>query len=158
MRGFSLVEVVIVMIILWLILSSTVFMGSEYLQTVQTKKDKEWLTSFVQYALSYTKSTNYFNREEFSFMDIYLLPTGAYSLVVSDVSTGVFDTLDLQHTVLSFTGDNPIIRLTPYARDCELFWSEDTSLPFTLISEINSDRYCFERDFTVCKLLYQTCE
>ena len=154
-KWFTLVEVVVVVMIMAIILSMTVFFSIKYLKDIQLRTEKEALLNTINYALSYVKSTNYYLWDRFSYIEVKLLSTGV-TLSLDDQSL-FSEYLDLQYATISLTGWNNIIHLFPYARACEDFISKQDIVSFALESNSNQDKFCFDRDMRLCKLFVVWC-
>jgi prepilin-type N-terminal cleavage/methylation domain-containing protein len=157
-KGYTLIEVVMVMIIVWLILSMTVFFWSEYLKELQLRKEKEEVINIINYATSYVKSSNYYNGEKFSHL-IVDIATGGITISLDSSTWTWFSSYDLLRSEISFftlPASNQV-RLTPYQRECEDTVNSTGDITFQLLSTVNDQEFCFSRNMALCKLFIISC-
>lgn len=154
-KWFTLVETVIVVAILAILLSGTVFLWYNYMLGLQIKHEKERFLSWVEYTLGVVRTTNYYGGAKYTYLDLQMSVDGMdWSF---DTGSG-FENIQLKKSQLAFSWLWPTIRLTPYARPCTYLDDINaTGFTFTLNSNINDDMYCFDRDLSVCKLFLVTC-
>lgn len=154
-KWFTLIETVIVITILAILLSATVFLWYGYMKWLQVKREKEEFLSRVEYTLGFVRTSNYYLSNKYTYLDLQMSVDNMQGIFNS--GTG-FETIQLEKSQLAFSGLDPAIRLVPYARECTyLDDSNATGFSFSLDSTINSDTYCFNRDLSVCKLFLVTC-
>lgn len=157
-RWFTLVEVVIVMVIVWLILSMTIVFGSQYLKELQLRKEKEELINVVTYASSYVKSSNYYQWQKFSNM-IVVISTWWIDITLDSLTWTWFSSYSLlrsEITFLNLPASNQI-RLTPYQRACVDVINNTGDVTFQLSSTVNDQEFCFSRNMALCKLFITPC-
>lgn len=157
-KWYTLIEVVMVMVIVWLILSMTVFFWSEYLKELQLRKEKEEIINTITYATSYVKSSNYYNGEKFTHL-IIDIATGGISVNLDSSSWTWFSSYTLSRseiTFLTLPASNQI-RLTPYQRECEDTINNTWDIAFQLASTVNDQEFCFSRNMALCKLFIVSC-
>ncbi len=155
---FTLIEVVMVMVIVWLILSMTIFFWSEYLKELQLRKEKEEVINIINYAMSYVKSSNYFEWEKFTNL---IIDIWTWSIDVHlDSSTWTwfssYSLLRSEITFLNLPASNQI-RLTPYQRACVDVINNTGDVTFQLSSTVNDQEFCFSRNMALCKLFITPC-
>lgn len=156
---FTLVEVLMVMIIVWLILSMTVFFWSQYLKELQLRKEKEEVMNIINYAMSYVKSSNYYQWEKFTHLIVDIW-TWTIDVHLDSSTWTWFSSYSLLRSEI--TSFNPPtsnqIRLTPYQRECEDAINNSTGdITFQLSSTVNDQSFCFSRNMPLCKLFIIPC-
>lgn len=157
-KWYTLIEVVMVMVIVWLILSMTVFFWSEYLQELQLRKEKEEVINIITYATSYVKSSNYYGWEKFSHL-IVDIGTGDIRISLDTTTWTWFSSYTLLRSEIWFF-DTPAsnqVRLTPYQRACEDTINNTGDITFQLSSTVNDQEFCFSRNMALCKLFIISC-
>jgi len=155
-KWFTLVEVTIVVLIMWIILSITIFFGADYMKSLQLRTQKELLLNTINYTLSYVKSTNYYHWGRFSFIDITLFAT--WASVTLDSWTWFWESATLVDSVLTFSWTtSETIRLFPYVRACTDTANDQDVVSYEMESTKSDEKFCFDRDMRLCKLFVVAC-
>lgn len=154
-NALTLVEVLIVVLIMGILLSMTMGLGTQYVKTMQVKKDKELMVGHVTDIVGIARTSNYYKGTKYSYVDIGFT-SGSITSVLSTADE--IDTVVISKSRLVFSWSNFTVRLVPYQMGCTLL--EDptaTGYQYEFQSMINTDEYCFLRNLTVCKLQQVTC-
>ncbi len=154
-KWFTLVEVVVVVTIMWIILSMTVFFWADYLKDLQLRTEKEALLNKINYTLSYVKSSNYYQGEQFSYIDILLF--GSWATTLLDGGGAFWEDVELVRSDLVLSGTSDTIRVTPYSRSCLDVVNWQDMVWFDIQSSQTDDEFCFERDMRLCKVFVVSC-
>lgn len=154
-KWFTLVEVVVVVTIMWIVLSMTVLFGADYLKDLQLRTEKEALLNKINYTLSYVKSTNYYEWEQFAYIDVLLFSSWTTTLLDS---WGLFgENIELVRSTLILSGTSDTIRIIPYSRSCLDVENGQDIISFDIQSSQSDDEFCFERDMRLCKVFVVAC-
>lgn len=152
---FTLIEVLVVIVIMSILLSMTIFFGGSYIKDLQLRSEKESVVNLINYSLSYAKSTNYFEGTKFTSMDI-LLSTWWVTVTLDGGST--FWEVELVRSTLALSWTNGTISITPYQRWCVYVDDPENELvSFTINSTVDTNQFCFEWDMNLCKLFLTIC-
>lgn len=164
---FTLVEITIVIIIVGILLSSVVFLGFAYINSVQIKTIKQWFTWQYNTFTAIARTSNYLQTDEYDDMTITLYEES----IAGEVALSVWWNRSLQSylmddAILSFTWSDSWGRIevdiTPYQIGCDRIWISSlgttvTGVELQMVSSINNDVYCFSIDQSTCKLLENPC-
>lgn len=167
MRWFTLVEVLIVIIIVWIMLGSTVFLWFAYLKTMQVRNEKQSITSMYNEFSAVARTSNYHGWVRYDLMNMTI-----QEWVISadiDLSSGTSEDIwsfSLEDLSFVFSGSDSWwtidISITPYKIGCSQIWVSDLGMAVTgvdlqVVSSINNDVYCFTISEDTCKLTENRC-
>jgi type II secretory pathway pseudopilin PulG len=176
-QAFTLVEIIIVIIIVWIMLSMTFSLWFSYVTKMRVKTDKEWLLSTYNVIQASARSSNYYQWEKYqSVLTTFTAWSGEsiqHSIIELDSTIVPVRSFSSQHGSITLvetteSGDpvvvttavvpTSVVTTTPYKIWCMIGWSDEiTTLWITYTSAINDDEYCFEIDAWSCKLKQVEC-
>lgn len=163
-KGFTLVEITIVVSIIGILLYITFSLGFGYIDTMRLKADKETMISVVTKALATARTSNYYDSTLYTELEISFTSDGVSTYVQWGQVIGQenLDTYTLNHgnIEIPMTGSVASLLVSPYKIGCELEIDDvpiTGSLDLTLYSTINSDIYCYSVSEDVCKFNQVLC-
>ena len=133
----------------------TVMFGADYLRDLQLRTEKESVLNSINYALTYVKSSNYYEWNRFTYFDVVLGTTGI--VVETDAWSGFWQDITLLRSTINLSWSSDTIRLSPYKRACEDVVNQQDVVSFSLQSNFVEDSFCFDRDMRLCKLFVVSC-
>ena len=163
-KAFTLIEMVIVLIIMWIMLLFTTSLSGDQIQKVKNKAVKEsilsemqtrysrnlWSSSFAwkMYDVMYVKLSKWENKIDF----IYDVKDG------EDIENTFMDHFEIKYITLDSENINPkeednlLIKYHPYKISCEI-WDDEKNKNLLMIARINDNKnYCFEIRQKNCRL------
>lgn len=169
-RGFTLVEVLIVVTIAGILLGMMMNLWWDYVQLLQFQQDRESYINAINKTVIRWRTTNYYNNTKYRYLDI-TLNTGNVSIFygTSDASTTpcstwvAIENISLEKSVLSWMSMTLpyTVRIEPYKLWCKDYCSASGSVKtwtFASISNISDDETCFLFNGHLCKFTQTTCE
>ena len=172
-KAFTLIEMVIVLIIIWIMLTATVFLSGEQIQKVKNKTVKESILAEMQSRYSRNLWSSSFAGEMYDSMDVTF--SGWSNEIKFKYNTGdngdwIENTFKDRFEIKYITNDyvwwknatpewveNIVLRYYPYKISCIIWdWVEDdggnTNVVFVARVNDNKD-YCFEINQKNCRLV-----
>jgi hypothetical protein len=136
----------------------TIFFWWQYLKELQLRKEKEEVMNIINYAMSYVKSSNYYDGQKFDHLIVDIW-TWTINVHLNSSTWTWFSSYSLLRSEISFlnTPASNQIRLTPYQRECEDAVNNTDDITFQLLSTVNDQAFCFSRNMALCKLFITPC-
>lgn len=166
-KWFTLIEIIIVVVMIWIMLSWVVVLGRWYLKTMEVKTEKQAFMAQYNELATIARTSNYVDGFRYESVDISI--TQWWILWEATLEWGwtyeIID-FDFNNAELVFTWSDTAwridITILPYAIGCNQVIVTSTaslvsSVDLQLVSSINSDEYCFEVDERTCKLSQNRC-
>lgn len=169
-HAFTLVEMLIVLIIMWILLLFTIWLSGTQIQKIQNKLVKESIISELQTRYSRNLWSSSFGWVIYDHMDITFT---SWSKEISfdyaprkEDDTSINNIFTDKFIINSiFINDEPkegvILRYYPYQISCDIqgIDNEEWEYKITIISNINDNQYyCFEIKEKNCRLTEVTCD
>ena len=160
--GFTLIEMVIVLIIMWILLMLTVWLSGQQIQKVKDKAVKESILAEMQSRYSRNLWSSSIRWEMYENMEITLEKWSnkinfKYNLKNSENSENNFldefsDKFEIKYIALDDTekDDTTTLTYTPYKISCKI-WESSNKLSLVIRMNDHED-YCFEIDSKNCRL------
>ena len=164
-KAFTLIEMVIVLIIIWIILTATVFLSGEQIQKVKNKTVKESILAEMQSRYSRNLWSSSYAWKIYDTMHLNLV-NGGNSF---NFKYTYWDTLNQENTftdnfeikyiamdynftpTLPWSEDELNIEYNPYKISCKI-WDDNDSA--TIIARVNDKRdYCFDINKNNCRMV-----
>jgi len=174
-KAFTLIELVIVLVIIWIMLMATVYLSGEQIQKVRDKTVKESILAEMQSRYSRNLWSSSFSGTIYDHMDVTFswwsneITFSYYTGNNSEESSEAFFTNQFidKYTIryitpnYDFNGNpqNQIPSITlqykPYKISCSLEWEGDDSYNnIVMVARVNDSRnYCFEINQKNCRLV-----
>ena len=165
--AFTLIEMVVVLIIIWIMLMATVFLSGEQIQKVKDKTVKESILAEMQSRYSRNLWSSSFAGEMYDSMDVtftswtneikFKYNTGDDEGGIENVFT---DRFEIKYITNNYTwwNTNPnwiediVLTYSPYKIYCKIWEEEIKNVIFVIRVNDNKD-YCFEIDRKNCRLI-----
>ena len=147
----------VVIIIVWILLFMTLYLGRDYLRTVQVQTDREYFTSFYSQVLATARTSNYFQSLPY---DALYITFSSWSVMAQTNDALILWSYELDYGTLVFSWwVAPEIIVEPYSLGCEIYlWFESTDrVDFTYISALNTSEFCYHIDAATCKMISLWC-
>jgi len=169
-KAFTLIEMVIVLVIIWIMLTATVFLSGEQIQKVKNKTVKESILAEMQSRYSRNLWSSSFAWKMYDSMDVTF--SGWSNEIKFKYNTGdnggwienIFsDRFEIKYIIKSYNYfSDPNNNLTggislkylPYKISCTI-WEEDEGITnVVFVARVNDDKdYCFEINQKNCRLI-----
>ncbi len=169
-KAFTLIEMVIVLIIIWIMLTATVFLSGEQIQKVKNKTVKESILAEMQSRYSRNLWSSSFAGEMYDSMDVTF--SGWSNEIKFKYNTGdngdwientFKDRFEIKYILKNYhyTGVNLQDKLTgsislkylPYKIPCTI-WEEGGNSNVVFVARVNDNKdYCFEINQKNCRLI-----
>lgn len=162
--GFTLIEMVIVLAIMWILLLMTTWLSAEQIQKVKDKTVKEAILAEMQTRYSRNLWSSSFAWEMYSTMEVnfqqwlneigFMYNTDGEE--TKNTFTNRFEIIHLGTNYTPLSESNPLenisLKYTPYKISC-VIWDDSENKNLVIIARINDRRnYCFEIDQKNCRL------
>lgn len=167
-KAFTLIELVIVLVIIWIMLMATVYLSGEQIQKVRDKTVKESILAEMQSRYSRNLwSSSYASWKIYDTMEITMENNAKkigfkYLNGEDEVQTGIFvDKFEIIDIIKNWddnsTNPNKIesitLKYTPYNISC-MIWDDETNTNVVIITRVNDSRdYCFNIHQKNCRLI-----
>ncbi len=167
-KAFTLIEMVIVLVIIWIMLMATVFLSGEQIQKVKNKTVKESILAEMQSRYSRNLWSSSFAGEMYDSMDVtfsswsneikFMYNTGDNGSWIENIFS---DRFEIKYIIKNYNYINvPNNNLTesislkylPYKISCTIWEEENTNVVFVARVNDNKD-YCFEINQKNCRLI-----
>lgn len=169
LRAFTLIEMVVVLIIIWIMLMATVFLSWEQIQKVKNKTVKESIIAEMQ-----TRYSRNLWSSSFASWIMYDTMDVTFSSWTNEIkfeynawndNTGITNTFtdrfEIKYitTDYDYTGDpgqhfeDITLHYSPYKISCQI-WSGEEYTKIVFIARVNENKnYCFEISQQNCRLV-----
>ena len=166
-NAFTLIEMIIVLIVMWIMLMVTLFLSSDQIQKVKDKTVKETILAEMQTRYSKNLWSSSFAWTMYGHLDVefsgwnnkisfsYYTWDNEEPFLINDLT----DNFKIRYITLNYneqSSDVPKseivnLRYTPYKISCEI-WEENENV--VIITRVNDSRdYCFEIKKQNCRLM-----
>ncbi len=168
-KAFTLVEMVIVLIIIWIMLMATVFLSWEQIQKVKDKTVKESILAEMQSRYSRNLWSSSFAWLLYSTMDVTFSTWENkidFKYNARSNGTGIENTFSDRFEIKYITNnykydgetlnptENITLHYTPYQISCQIWSGEDSYNNAVIVTRVNDNKdYCFEINQKNCRLL-----
>ena len=143
-KGFTLIEIVIVIVIAWILLSMTFNLWWDYIDFLRYKQDREAFVNMIDKTILRTRATNYYDGLKYDYLDVFITDTWI------EITLGTWDTLDAAscgngvevdrydfvETSLSWHTDTTV-RIVPFNIECDTWVNDDTNACAPLTTWLN---------------------
>lgn len=162
-KAFTLIEMIIVLIVMWILLMMSIWMSGSQVQKIQNKTVKESILSEWQSRYSRNLGSSSFAWEHYDTMNVEITSWSnqikfIYSWDNITWSEIIF-TDRFEIISVSWYNSPVTIKYNPYKISCS-WWNweeEEEKLQFTALVN-NSQDYCFEINSKNCRLMEVKCE
>lgn len=168
-KAFTLIEMVIVLVIIWIMLMATVFLSGEQIQKVKNKTVKESILAEMQSRYSRNLWSSSFAGEIYDTMDITFNSwdnkiTFKYNTWDNEgwIENTFTDRFEIRHIVKNYVynhGNCPsevesiTLNYSPYQISCKIWEEENSENNVVLVISVNDNKdYCFEINKKNCRL------
>ena len=169
-KAFTLIEMLIVLIIIWIMLMATVFLSWEQIQKVKDKTVKESILAEMQSRYSRNLWSSSFAWLLYSTMDVTFSTWENkidFKYNARNESTGIENTFSDRFEIKYITTnyeydgtpnptpfDNLQLHYTPYQISCQIWSGEDSYNNAVIVTRVNDSKdYCFKINQKNCRLL-----
>ena len=172
-KAFTLIEMVIVLIIIWIMLMATIFLSWEQIQKVKNKTVKESILAEMQSRYSRNLWSSSFAWLLYSTMDVTFstwenkinFKYNARSNNDGDDNSKEYtftDRFEIKYitTNYNYSDASPSstgsisVQYTPYEISCQIWSGEDSYNNAVIVTRVNDSKdYCFEINQKNCRLL-----
>ena len=168
-KAFTLIEMIIVLIIIWIMLMATIFLSWEQIQKVKDKTVKESIMAEMQSRYSRNLWSSSFAWLLYSTMDITFSTWENkinFKYNARSNSTGIENTFSDRFEIkyittnYNYSGipsspvENITLHYTPYQISCQIWSGEDSYNNAVIVTRVNDNKnYCFEFNQKNCRLL-----
>jgi len=166
--GFTLIEVIIVVIIITILLWSTLFVWFAYVKTMQVKNQKQAFISLYDQFAANARTSNYIGTSRYNEITITIDEWGiSWTAELEDETVISLDSYIFPDLIAVFSWSDSLgtidIDIEPYAIWCNdilvsSVWVSQSSVDIQLVSSINDDVYCLEIDGRTCKISQTRCD
>ena len=164
--GFTLIEMVIVLVIIWILLLMTTWLSAQQIQKVKDKTVKEAILAEMQTRYSRNLWSSSFEWKMYSTMNIKFKEWESeisfiYNNTDGEITENTFtNRFEIKHLGINYEPVNPSTSLgevsleyTPYKIPC-VIWDDPWNKNLVIIARINDRRdYCFEIKQKNCRLI-----
>ena len=164
-KAFTLIEMVIVLIIMWIMLMFTVSLSGDQIQKVKNKAVKESILAEMQTRYSRNLGSSSFAWKMYNTMDVKLVKWEnkidfKYDTKDGDTENTFINHFELKHLGVDYKpnekslSQNMIsLEYSPYKISCKI-WEDENNKNLVIIASVNGNRnYCFEIDQKNCRLI-----
>jgi type II secretory pathway pseudopilin PulG len=168
-KAFTLIEMLIVFVIIWIMLMATVFLSWEQIQKVKDKTVKESIMAEMQSRYSRNLWSSSFAWLLYSTMDVTFSTWENkinFKYNARSNSTGIENTFsdrfEIKYITKNYKYDgeslnpteNITLKYTPYQISCQIWSGEDSYNNAVIVTRVNDNKdYCFEINQKNCRLL-----
>ena len=168
-KAFTLIEMLIVLVIIWIMLMATVFLSWEQIQKVKDKTVKESIMAEMQSRYSRNLWSSSFAWLLYSTMDVTFSTWENkidFKYNARSNSTGIENTFSDRFEIRYITTnynyiespktpvENITLHYTPYQISCQIWSDEDSYNNAVIVTRVNDSKdYCFEINQKNCRLL-----
>lgn len=168
-NAFTLIEMLIVLIVMWIMLMVTLFLSGDQIQKVRDKTVKETILAEMQSRYSRNLWSSSFAWTMYDHMDVELKWWSnefifSYYTWESDVpflTNSLIDNFKIRYITFNYKyeasaqpepSDSAKLRYTPYQISCEIGEAELDNQNIVIITRVNdSQDYCFEINKQNCR-------
>lgn len=165
-KAFTLIEMVIVLIIMWIMLMFTVSLSGDQIQKVKNKAVKESIVAEMQTRYSRNLWSSSFAWKMYNNMEVIFASWENkidfnYNLINNEVWENTFtNNFRIKYMVVNYTewkkpnnpNDEIILEYSPYKISCKI-GGDETYKNMVIITRINENKdYCFEIKQKNCRL------
>lgn len=164
-KGFTILEMLLVIVILGIILSISGRFSYQYIQSTQLKVNVQEFVGFFDWLIFQTMRSNFFQNKKFDHVLLKLWSGSVvwYTYFYSDGSSWSF-LYSLKNSKFWSEVDNISIDIMPYALWCSIVhdwnssWNNYTwSIYFDISALDNTQKNCFELNSQTCRLYEKKC-
>lgn len=168
-NAFTLIEMVVVLIIIWIILMATVFLSGEQIQKVKNKTVKESILAEMQSRYSRNLWSSSFTGEMYDSMNVTFTPWDnkiTFKYNIGDGEDGIenvfTDRFEIKYISEDYTwwyptpqeSKNVILTYSPYKISCKIWENEESKRNVVIVIRVNDNKdYCFEINRENCRLV-----
>ncbi len=169
-KAFTLIEMVIVLIIIWIMLTATVFLSGEQIQKVKNKTVKESILAEMQSRYSRNLWSSSFAGEMYDSMDVTFNSwdnkiTFKYNTWGNEgwIENTFTDRFEIKYIIKNYNYNNVpndshltgsiSLKYLPYKISCTI-WEEGGNTNVVFVARVNDNKdYCFEINQKNCRLV-----
>ncbi len=163
-RGFTLIEMVIVLVIMWILLLMTTWLSAQQIQKVKDETIKESILSEMQTRYSRNLWSSSFAWKMYDTMEVTLTKWEnkidfKYNTKDEDTENTFTNRFEIIHLGTNYTPPSASssleaisLKYTPYKISC-VIWDSSENKNLVIIASVNDNRdYCFEINQKNCRL------
>ncbi len=165
-KWFTLLETIIVVIIVGILLTITLWIGSIYLRTVKYRYEKEQFIGEMDKIIASVRTSNYRSWETYDYLSLQLTSNGLQAYLETGLTA--VETLTITESTLVISGGSTTIRLFPYNIACAewtnysevngvIYVEDPIVITFTGDATYTSQETCYQLDLRLCKLQQIPC-
>ncbi len=169
-KAFTLIEMVIVLVIIWIMLMATVFLSGEQIQKVKNKTVKESILAEMQSRYSRNLWSSSFAGEMYDSMDVTFNSwdnkiTFKYNTWGNEgwIENTFTDRFEIKYIIKNYNYNNVpndshltgsiSLKYLPYKISCTI-WEEGGNTNVVFVARVNDNKdYCFEINQKNCRLV-----
>ncbi len=164
-NAFTLIEMLIVLIVMWIMLMVTLFLSGDQIQKVRNKTVKESILAEMQSRYSRNLWSSSFAWTMYDHMNVeltkwsneFLFSYYTWNSEEPFLTNRLVDNFDVEYITFNSEDTNPgnepnvTINYTPYKISCKIWNSQDNVVIITRVND--SQDYCFEINKQNCRLI-----
>ena len=168
-KAFTLIELVIVLVIIWIMLMATVYLSGEQIQKVRDKTVKESILAEMQSRYSRNLWSSSYAWKIYDTMEVNMKKGESYIEFryltgdgEAEIRTGIFvDKFKIKHIKNNWDDNNAnsneleniTLKYSPYQIPC-IIWDSDENTNVVIVARVNDSRdYCFQISQNNCRFV-----
>ena len=170
-NAFTLIEMLIVLIVMWIMLMVTLFLSWDQIQKVRDKTVKESILAEMQSRYSRNLWSSSFAWTMYDHMDVeikwwsneFLFSYYTWDSDVPFLTNSLIDSFKIRYITFNYKYEESVkpeqsegvkLRYTPYQISCEIGGNESDNQNVVIVTNVNDNQdYCFEISKQNCRLI-----